>query len=75
MSTPKTQQHGEGNSVKCVSRYVFKDYFLDHVCNLFVSMYICVLGEVWCSWRPEGDIRFWKLELSKERIYRVDVRH
>lgn len=54
MSTPKTQQHGEGNSEKCVSRYVFKDYFLYHVCNLFVSIYMCVLGEVWCSWRPEG---------------------
>lgn len=44
MPIPKTEQHGEGSSEKCVSRYIFKDYFLYYVCILFASMCVCVLG-------------------------------
>lgn len=41
MSTPKPEQQGEGNSEKCVSRYVFKIIFYI-MCATFLLACICV---------------------------------
>lgn len=58
MPIPKTEQHGEGSSEKCVSRYIFKDYFLYYVCILFASMCVCVLGVNLVLMEARRGIRF-----------------